>query len=599
MRCFHCAACCLIVLMLGVAQVRAETPPSPQPSPPSGGEGRVRRAVLRLMPDRADFLVQAPQPRRLIESLTSLDKLKQFQQLEPVREFLDSTNARRFFQLVAYFEKELGLPWPQLLDRLASRGVVFGVEIGPNPAPVLLVIEGEDEQLMQQFFQLGLRIVEQELTRQEVNNKIVKGLYKSYNIAHFGNEFYAAVAGGALLLSNSEKALHAGLNRHQSGGKKSMADVPGIREAARLMPPQPLVTLWLNLDKAHQSEEGKAVFKPAPRNDGQTTVLVGHYFNLLGRSPFVCAALHGEGEELAASLFLPRGREGMGADRLLHIPPSGVPASRPLLKPKSVLYSESGYFDIANIWKERATLFNEKQTRALEKFNKQSAPFLLGAKLSKLLTQTGPYYRFVAAHQSKTDYKTTPKISIPAFALVWELRQPEEFGKSIEPILRGVALLGGFEVHLQIVEEQYKGCKLIGYRFPEDKPLKGDINDLRYNFTPCFTRVGDQFVASSTIELCRELVDLLHEESSAPTRGDASPARFRIHGAGAAAYLRTIEDLLFTQIVLDQAATPREARQRVKAFLDFIQGLGTLAFEPHYEEKTFRYDLHLIPAKKD
>ena len=289
--------------------------------------------------------------------------------------------------------------------------------------------------------------------------------------------------------------------------------------------------------------------------------MFGHYLDLLGRSPFVCAGVYPASEGLAAAIVMPRGRDGMGGDRLLHVPPSGVAASRPLLEPKNVLYSESNYFDIANIWKERTALFNDKQVKQLEKFEKQSAPFLVGSKLSKLLTQAGPYYRFVAAHQTKVGYKTTPKISIPAFALVWELREPEAFGKSMEAILRGAALLAGGQVNLKLVEEKYKDCKLVGYRFPEDQPLKGDINDLRFNFTPCFTRVGDQFVVSSTLDLCRELVDILHKEGTTPTRGRRFVGACRFYGSGAAAYLQSIEDLLITQTTLDQAITPKEARR--------------------------------------
>jgi hypothetical protein len=606
MRQFRSVASSLIALVLCFPAVRAQTPPSPQPSPPSGGEGkqltpsppeggegRVRGTPLRLLPDQADLLIQAPQPRRLVETLTALDTLKQLQQLAPVREFFDSTNVRRSLQLVAYFEKELGFPWPQLLDRLAGRGAVLGVRFGPNPAPALLVIEGEDDKLMQQFFQLGLKIIEQELARQEAKDKPIKGSYKEFNTVHIGTQFHAAVAGAALFLSNSEKALHAGLDQYQSGGKKSMADVPGVREASQLMPPQPLLTFWLSMAKPRQSPRAKAVYQSPPRDDPALTVLFGHYLDLLGRSSFVCAAIHRGSEGLATTIFMPRGRAGMGADKLLHLPPRGAPGSRPLLKPKNVLYSESDYFDIANIWKERTTLFNEKQVRQLEQFEKKSAPFLIGTKLSKLLTQAGPYYRFVAAHQPKVGYKTTPKISIPAFALVWELREPEAFGKSMETILRGAAFLGSIQANLQLVEEQYKDCKLVGYRFPEDQPLKGDVNDLRFNFTPCFTRVGDQFVVSSTMDLCRELVDLIQKEGTAPARGDTSTARIGLYGSGVAAYLQTIEGLLITQVALDQAVTPKEARQQVKTFLDMIRGLGVLTLEPRFHDKTFQYDIRL------
>lgn len=584
--CWRCGLLGLCLVFLCVPAVFAETPNTDPTSSP-----------LRLLPDQVDLLIQAPEPRRLLETLTTADTLKQIQQLAPVREFFDSTNARRVFQLVAYFEKELGLPWPQLLDRLAGHGIVFGVQFGPNPAPALFVIEGEDDKRMQQFFQLGVKILEQELARQESKDKPVTGSYKGFHTVRIGTEFHAALAGHALLLSNSEKALHAGLDRQLNGGKKSMADVSGVREATRLLPSQPLITLWLNMAKIRQSPQAKAFYKSPPRDDPILTVLFGHYFDLLGRSPFVCASLHRSSEGLTTSIFLPSGREGMGADKLLRLPPTGAPGSRPLLEPKNVLYSESDYFAIANIWKERKSLFNEKQAQQMEQFEKKSAPFLLGTKLGKLLTQAGPYYRFVVAHQPNIGYKTTPKISIPAFALIWELSEPEAFGKSMEPVLRAAAFLGGFQSNLQLVQEQYHNCKLVGYRFPEDQPLKGDINDLRFNFTPCFTRVGDQFVVSSTIELCRELVDLIHKDGTSPDRGHPSTARVRLYGSGVAAYLQIIEDLLITQTTLDEAVTPKEARQQIKTFLDLIRGLGVLALEPRFHDKTFQYDIRLQAQK--
>lgn len=575
----------LITLILGVPLASAETPRAE--SPPSS---------LRLVPDRADLLIQVPQPRRLVETLMGLYTLKEMRQLAPVRELYDSTNARRFAQLVAYFEKELGLPWPQLLDRLAGRGAVVGVHFG-SPPRILLVIEGEDDKLMQQFFELGLKIVEQELARQEVKEKPVRGSYKEYPTVRIVGGFHAAVAGAALLVSNSESVLHAGLEQHRNGGKKSMANVLGVSEAIKLLPPQSLVSLWIKMAKVQEAAGVDAASRARPRANPILTVLIGHYLNLLEVTPFVCGSVYSGAEGLAATIVIPRGREGMDRDRLLHVPPAGVPGSRPLLKPKNVLYSESGYFDLANIWKERATLFQEEQVRQLEQAEKQTMPFLLGAKLSKLLTQAGPYYRFVAAHQTNISYKTTPKIPIPAFALVWELREPEAFGKSIEAILRGAALLGGARANLQMVEEKYEDCKLIGYRFPEDQPLKGDVDDLRFNFTPCFTRVGDQLVVSSTMDLCRELVDLLHKEGASPTRGNASSALVRIYGAGVAAYLHTVEDLLIAQTTLDQAVTPKEARQQVKVLLDAIRGLGALSLEPRFHDKTFRYDIRLRREK--
>ncbi len=583
MRGFLCLAGCTIALTAGLVSGRAEAP------------SERLSDLARLLPEETDVVVRSSNPRFLIETLLRLDGYQTFRQLSFGRELYDSTNLRRFRQLVAYFEKELELPWPQLLDRLASRGAVVGIKIGPNPAPVLFVVGGDDDKLMRQFFHLAIKIIEQELARQEVKVAPIKGTYKGTDTVRVGNDFHAALAKSTMMLANSETALRAGIDRLQGNGK-CVADSPSYAEANKILPPDSLVTFWLNLETVKQSPQAKALYKAPPRDDPILTILFGKYLDLLGRSPFVCAAIHRDREGLLTSIRLPRGREGMGADRLLHVAPAGAAGSRPLLEPKNVLYSESNYFDLANVWKERTKLFNEKQTAQFEKFDKQAFPFLGGVKPSSLMARAAPYYRFVAAHRDKNEYKKTPKISIPAFALIWELREPEAFGRSMETILRGAALLGGGQFDLKLVEEKYNGVNLVGYFFPEDKLIKGDTNDLRFNFTPCFTRVGDQFVVASTVSLCRELVDLLQKERTS-SRGDTSTAQRRFYGTGAAAYLRTIEDLLRTQSMLDSAKTPSEARQDVKGLLEAIQRLGTFSLVPRLHDKTFQYDIRLSSAK--
>jgi len=72
--------------------------------------------------------------------------------------------------------------------------------------------------------------------------------------------------------------------------------------------------------------------------------------------------------------------------------------------------------------------------------------------------------------------------------VVLELRDPEAFSKSIGTVLRGAALLALTQVKLKMVEEKHAGCDLVGWRFDETTTFKPDVNDLRFNFSPCFTR---------------------------------------------------------------------------------------------------------------
>jgi hypothetical protein len=237
------------------------------------------------------------------------------------------------------------------------------------------------------------------------------------------------------------------------------------------------------------------------------------------------------------------------------------------------------------------------QVQKLEGFDKNSGRFLAGVRLSQLLTEAGPYHRLVVVDQPKVGYQTTPKQPIPAFALVTELRKPESFARAMEGVLRGAALLATTQVKLKMVEEEYGGCPIVAYRFREDVPLKADVNDLRFNFSPCFTRVGDQFVISSTLELCRELVDVLKKEDKSPARGAPFAARTRVYGAGVATLLQGFEDQLVTQAILDQAVPPGAAREQVKAFIALVRRLGDLNLETSYLDKEFRYDIRMTAGK--
>src|SRR5262245_11243401 len=165
---------------------------------------------LRLVPDQADFFVEVKQPRKLVEALKEFGLYKQLQTLPQAREFFEPTNYHRFLQLVAYYEKELGAPWPELIDKLAGGGIVVAGKFQQEPAaPAVLVIQGADAALTKKFFDLTLQVAEQELARQESKEKIEKGTYRDVEVVQIGENAFAAVVGAALLTSNNKKAMQA------------------------------------------------------------------------------------------------------------------------------------------------------------------------------------------------------------------------------------------------------------------------------------------------------------------------------------------------------------------------------------------------------
>jgi hypothetical protein len=544
---------------------------------------------LRLVPEQANLVVRVENPRLLAETITGIDLVRQLQQLPFVRGQLESPVFQRFLQLVAHFEKSLGSKWPDLLDKLAGRGLTLAVKAGDDNAPVLLVIDGTDAALSARFVDLGITLLEQELARQESRDKVERPEYRGISGFKVG-ELQLARIGATILVSNKVEALRRSIDLHLDGGK-SLATSAGPNDARKVLPEKCLAWLWLDLDVLRRAPGAKDAFAQ-PSNDVVSTVAVGGWIDVVRRARFLAAAVHQEGDTLGLTLRFPGGgHEGQPPQMLVHSPPKGAAGTLPPLEPKFVIFSHSFWYDFNALWEQRDKLFNEKIAKDFANGEKQIRPFLPNTSLAKLFAQSGPAHRFVVAHQEKVGYAVKPKQYLPHFAIVTSMRDPE-FAHSIEAVLRAVVLLAGGQFKMKLADEMHDGVKIVGYRFAEDAVVPGDPENLRFNFSPCIAAVGDQFALCSTFEFGREIVELLKQEARDGRRVSSGLSlQSRLYGRGAIGLLKAYEDQILGQIVLDQAVKPQEGQKQLEAIADWLGRVGQLEFHSGYRDKEYRFDI--------
>src|SRR5947209_1039229 len=199
--------------------------------------------VLRHVPQDAGFVLVVEKPRQLVEAVRGHDAYRSALALPAAKEALDSTTARRFFQLVAYYERDLGAKWPDLLDKIAGGGIAVGVGIGKDPAPALLVVRGTDEPAVAEFFATVTRITDQELARAAGPNnpspdaRLRKATHHGVETVHVGKDFHAARVGPVVYVSNQEPALHAALGLKEAD---SLAKQKGPAAARKFLGGDPL-----------------------------------------------------------------------------------------------------------------------------------------------------------------------------------------------------------------------------------------------------------------------------------------------------------------------------------------------------------------------
>lgn len=550
---------------------------------------------LRFVPSQAEWVVKVDRPRDLLLTIEKNELFAGAQKLAGVREYYDTTTFQQFYQLVAYFEKQLGESRDDIIDDISAGGAVLAAKVTPPNQAAILVLQSKDDAKLRAFVDLSLEIIAKELERQESKDKIVRKKYAGFDVGQIGPKFSFAIADGALILAGDEKALKAALDL-QTGKKdgKTVAQIASFQDARKQAPRQALAWTWLNLEEVRKNPDFKNGLDAASLDPAQV-LLFGGLTDLLKRSPSLSASLTRDGaKDYRVSIHMPRGREGMAALKHMIVPLDDN-GSLPLLLPPRVISSSSYFLDLGQYWDKRVEILGEKNAKGLDEGDKNLAKVLGGIKLEKLLHAVGPHQRLVFAQQKETPYKIKPAAPFASFALVVDMRDPS-FAKDMNSIFRTGALLATFAVGLQLKEEKYKDYDMVSYYFSETKKVDGDTTNVRFNFTPTYVTVGDQFVISATAELARDLVDALEAEKKQPP--SKATMRTQVFASGFGAIVRSNEDATLTQLILAQALPPKAAREELRAILDWFDRFGSLSLQENYGANDFRYDILWQPRKK-
>lgn len=317
---------------------------------------------LRYIPATAQVVVKVEHPRTLAEAVVALEAFESARSIPQARDVLDSAPVRRALQMLAFFERELGAKWPELLDQLAGGGIAIGATLEEN-APALLVIQGTDATQTAKAFDLVLRVLDEELTREGAPGAIVRGKQKGIDTARIGDVIHLARVGGAIFVSNKAEAATAAVKLATS--RKPGASIltnKSVIAARKLLPPSPLVWMCADLTEVKKSQASKDFFD-STRKDFIQMLAAGSTIDCVRRSDFVAVGLYQEKGGFRLALRLPAGRSEFPPEYALHVPPKGEPGSLPLLEPKGVVYSQSFYLDLGYLWTNRAKLLND-ETRA-------------------------------------------------------------------------------------------------------------------------------------------------------------------------------------------------------------------------------------------
>jgi hypothetical protein len=341
-----------------------------------------------------------------------------------------------------------------------------------------------------------------------------------------GDKVVFGTFGRWLIISNKPEAGKVVVDQLLDGGSSTLSGNDRFTAAKKLITGEPIAWAWADVQTLRDAGVAKDLYKEKIDNPG-AELLIGGILATLQKAQYAAAALYLNDDGVRLALSVPHDPDAIPEHRRHFFGADGKGAAAAPLAAKNRLLAITAFRDVGQMWVRRSDIFDENVNAKLAEADSSLTTVFAGLEFGReVLGGLGPQMQVISVAQDFAGRDRTPKIKLPATALVFQLKEPEkmkrQFKVSFQSLIGLVNLGAGQQKlpQLELKTEDIEGGQMISAGYDSlDKDQAEVSNDIIYNFSPSIAFVGDYFVLSSTRELASELGGLVRKEST-PDAGD-------------------------------------------------------------------------------
>ncbi|MBC8117375.1 MAG: hypothetical protein H7062_23505 [Candidatus Saccharimonas sp.] len=482
-------------------------------------------SLVRHLPAGALGTVEVAGLAPIIDKIEKSEALKQYLDSPLYDDALKLDPVQKALAGKAIAEAQLGMSLWQAAKTYLGDRIALGVYVpsdGKQPDGVMIV-QVKDAGDLTKLIEKTMPMIA--LTGSLVSSGDYEGGGKQFKFKD-GSE--AVVRDRWLVASKNRDLLSQTLSNLTSSKDSGLMSEAAWKTMARQMGERHEIQVCVNLAKIAELQGGKRLI-PAKLDNPVVSLLYGGLVELANSSPYVGTTLdlRDDGFSLQSAVA-GKASDVDEAHRAMLVNPD-----KPLVPFVPNVPGRLGAIslsrDFVTWYKAREKLLEAKLLPEFDKFETGIATFLPGKDFAEdvLPVLTGRM-AFISAPQDFSNLDGKPGVQLPAFGLVVELAKPQEgadlFNVVTQTLLAIVNINAGQEKRQPWVQtsESYHNVQINFARFLQ-RP-KGDQLPTAYNFQPASALVGNRFIFSSTLGMCRQLVDALTGEAASAKPASATGA---------------------------------------------------------------------------
>jgi len=472
---------------------------------------------------------------------------------------------KQFRSLVRLLERRLETNWQSIVRRLVGGGATWAV--GPRNAN-LLIIDALDTKVLKETHDLLLFLIESEAEKKGSPAGIPSTKYAGVTIWSLGPNEAHAIVGKRFMIASSPAVLKAALDLRAKTGGKSIASMPGYRQALKAAPADAAAVVYANTSILKQIP---AIAKALDaKKNPLAALLAAPITEALSNSTWLTMSLKIKNDTLTLDVISDGTLSSAGAAQFA-LPARVSDGAVPNLAVPRRIAAMSLHRDLKGFYAAKDKLFPER-TSGLIFFENMMGIFFTGRDLTQeVLAETGPKIRLVLAEQKYDPAAGKPALQLPAFALVLPMKNPKKFSPVVEEAWQKAIGLVNFtrgqnaEPGLLIDRPVYRKTKytIAAFTPPSAAEAQKDV-DMRFNFRPTLAMPGNHVIFSSTDSLARDIIDALAKEATKPPKPLAGVhSTLEINGTQVASILQANRKNLVRQNMVEKGHTQKQAESEV------------------------------------
>ncbi len=547
--------------------------------------------ALALIEPNSMVVLRLNAPKRLVEHPLVRDVVTLLEQSALVEPLLSGLKTPQLEQLKQFVELSLSKPWDQALEAITADNLVLALGRQVDDGPLTTLILTTDGEGTARGIRDGLGAAAISGTPD-----VVAADYRGLSAFRL-KDSHAAFVGRRMIVCSRRSLLEGVLDRHLDASNRSRWTVPAQLKWGGEGPRKPVFEVLFALDEARKETAFAEALK-LPSENLLGMVVAAGYVDLLSRARYVTATLDLAETDLAFSVRMDAGREGMRPACVSFFTPGAAGGgdsgtSRPAPRRWDVpgaLVSLAWHRDLYPLYEAEAGVL---AATSIEKVKKDSAEQAKGGFIGamRVLETTAGDQRIVVTGPVDSGYKAQPAKRLPGLAYSISIRDDEGFRKDCYQVLVNLLkspIAGGF---VRATEEEQAGAKFLRLRFHEAVAAKqsGQFGLALQNYDPAIAIVDGQFVVASNASLMRSLIDAVRATSTTQSASDvANAGEDRVDLVGVAEFLKTYQsDETLRDLVLKNGLTLDEARAEGERLLSVLKRVGRIDRATHLNEDRF------------